>query len=204
MDKDRFEYVPLPQAVDKIRTIRKCDVDVARQIVKEAHQLGDLDLRVRRPDGSIYDQLDRAIWNASPWSDPNLIFENGGIINAEAPRPPRYLHRPRSLRRVQPTERCRVVATCKSLDAFLKTNRPSRVGAPEEYDWEEGKQFLLNELKRRGSPREKVNRTNAWKSVSDAARLVAKHLAKRDQHPDFTTIRKKTTAWIEEFELGQN
>src|SRR6516164_1630860 len=111
------DFVPLPQVVSEIETTRKCDTATARQIVIDAHQLGDLDLRLRRPDGSTDTQLDRNSWT-SPWWSPDLLFENGGLIDAEM-RP-----RPGSLRRVQPMERCRIVIPRERLDQFEKALGP--------------------------------------------------------------------------------
>ena len=92
------DFVPLPQAVSEIQTSRKCDGAAARQIVKDAHQLGDLDLRLRRPDGSTDTQLDRNIWN-DPLNNQDLLFENGLI---DAPARPRRGSIRRSMRRVPP------------------------------------------------------------------------------------------------------
>jgi hypothetical protein len=84
------DFVPLPQAVSEIQTSRKCDAATARQIVKDAHRLGDLDLRLRRPDGSTDDQLHRNFWAGSPHGgDPDLVFENGQIDAEMRPRPAR-------------------------------------------------------------------------------------------------------------------
>ena len=124
MAKKRAPDVPLPQAVSEIQTIRNCDTATARQIVIDAHQLGDLDLGLRRPDGSTDTQLDRNNWT-SPWWSPDLLFENGGLIDAEM-RP-----RPGSLRRVQPMERCRIVIPRESLNQFEKALGPKATIAGE-------------------------------------------------------------------------
>lgn len=211
------DFVPLPQAVSEIQTSRKCDAATARQIVKDAHQLGDLDLRLRRPDGSTDDQLDRNFWNASPWSDPDLIFETG-IVDAEVRHMPAG-----SLRRVRPTERCRVVIPRENLDAFHKASvrlrksglekkrrkakQVSRAGAPERHDWEEGELFVMQELKTRGSPLDKNNQTEGWKTISDVARLLIKHLEKLSKDgigPDESTARGYASRWITKFKRKRN
>ena len=87
-------FVALSQAVSEIQTITA----TVRQIVKDAHQLGDLDLRLRRPDGSTDTQLDRNIWN-DPLNNQDLLFENGLI---DAPARPRRGSIRRSMRRVPP------------------------------------------------------------------------------------------------------
>ena len=202
--------VPLPQAVSEIQASHKCDAGAARQVVKDAHQLGDLDLRLRRPDGSTDTPLDRNIWN-DPWNDLNLLFENG-LIDAPA-RP-----QPGSMRRVQPMEQCRIVVSRDNLDAFLKMSapllkptpkkkrrkaKPSRAGAPEQHDWEEGELFVKQELNRRGNPLDKNNQTEGWKTITDVAKLVRDHLgelSKDGVRPDMSTTRGKVSDWIEEFE----
>jgi len=149
----------------------------------DAHQIGDLDLRLRRPDGSTDGQLDRNIWN-DPWNNQDLLFESG-LIDAQA-RPRRGSMR-RSLRRVQPNERRRAVVPRENLDAFLKPSAPlrklapkkkrrkakqaPRAGAPQRYDWEEGELFVMQELKTRGNPLDKNNQTEGWETISDVAKL---------------------------------
>ena len=118
-------FVPLPQAASEIQTIRNCDTATARQIIKDAHELGDLDLRLRRPDGSTDTPFDRNNWS-SPWWSSDLLFENGGLIDAEM-RP-----RPGSLRRVQPMERCRIVAPRESLDRLKKAIGPKATAGAEQ------------------------------------------------------------------------
>jgi len=204
-------FVALPQAVSEIQTITA----TVRQIVKDAHQLGDLDLRLRRPDGSTDTQLDRNIWN-DPLNNQDLLFENGLI---DAPARPRRGSIRRSMRRVPPMERCRIVVPRENLDAFLKasealrkstlkkkrrkTKGASRAGAPEEHDWEEGKLFVMQELKTRGNPLDKNNQTKGWRTISDVAKLLIDHLeelSKDGVGPDMSTARGKVSDWIEEFE----
>jgi hypothetical protein len=111
------ECVPLLQAVEEICARGNVDPNGAQQIIRDRHQLGDLDLRLRRPDGSVTDLPDRSIWDPSPWGDPDdwkSLFIKGEI---EAERRPR----PNSLRRVQRLERCRIVVTRASLKRFLQT-----------------------------------------------------------------------------------
>jgi hypothetical protein len=215
MSKKRApDFVPLPQA---------CDTAAARQIIKDAHQLGDLDLRLRRPDGSTDDQLDRNFWNAAPWGgpDPDLVFENGGKI--EAPARPRRGSMRRSMRRVPPMERCRIVVPRDNLDAFLKPSaplrkpppkkkrrkakQPSRAGAPPKWDWDKAKIFAMEMLKQKGSPRDKKHKTEEWRADADLVRLVANHfvaLSEDGNAPDERTIRDKVSGWINDFEAGRN
>jgi len=206
------DFVPLPQAVSEIQVSYKCDPAAARQIAKDAHQVGDLDMRLRRPDGSTDAQLDRYFWAGSPYFDPDLVFENG-LIDAPARR------KPGLMRRVTPDERCRIVVPRENLDAFLKasealrkstlkkkrrkTKGASRAGAPEEHDWEEGKLFVMQELKTRGNPIDKNNQTKGWRTISDVAKLLIDHLeelSKDGVGPDMSTARGKVSDWIEEFE----
>ena len=211
--------MPLLQAASEIQTIRNCDTATARQIVKDAHELSDLDLRLRRPDGSTDEPFDRNNWS-SPWWSSDLLFENGGLIDAPA-RPRRGSIR-RAMRRVQPMERCRIVVSRESLDAFLKPSAPlrklapkkkrrkakqaPRAGAPEQHDWEEGKLFVMQELKTRGNPLDKNNQTEGWETISDVAKLLRKHLEKFSKDgvaPDLSTARGKVSDWIKKFERAR-
>ena len=117
-------FVALPQAVSEIQTITA----TVRQIVKDAHQLGDLDLRLRRPDGSTDTQLDRNIWN-DPLNNQDLLFENGLI---DAPARPRRGSIRRSMRRVPPMERCRIVVPRESLDQLKKALGPKATAGAEQ------------------------------------------------------------------------
>jgi len=205
------DFVPLPQAVSEIQVSYKCDAAAARQIAKDAQQVGDLDLRLRRPDGSTDAQLDRYFWAGSPYFDPDLVFENG-LIDAPARR------KPGSMRRVTPDERCRIVMPRENLDAFLKagealrkstlkkkrrrTKGASRAGAPEEHDWEEARLFVMQELKARGNPLDKNNQTKGWRTISDVAKLLIDHLENFSGGvgPNMSTARGYASRWIKEFE----
>ncbi|MFZ2081641.1 MAG: hypothetical protein WAV38_34330, partial [Xanthobacteraceae bacterium] len=191
-----LEYVFLLDAVEEIRARRSVDLDAVRQIFKDAHELGDVDVRLRRPDGSVIDKLlfreikvDPRGNPADPWED---IFKTGQILAAIRPRALRW-----SRRRVQLIEeRCRIVVTRESLDAFLKAAkkraRTSRAGRPDDHDWIEGKQYLMKELESRGSPRDPKNHVKGWRSDSDAAKLMCDHLEDLDgKAPDRSTARKK-------------
>ena len=130
MAKERaLDFVPLLQAASEIQTIRNCDTATARQIVKDAHELSDLDLRLRRPDGSTDEPFDRNNWS-SPWWSSDLLFENGGLIDAPA-RPRRGSIR-RAMRRVQPMERCRIVVSRESLDQLKKALGPKATAGAEQ------------------------------------------------------------------------
>jgi len=201
MDKGRdLECVPLLHAVDKIRT-RCCNGDLAkaREIVK------DLDIRILRPDGT--QARLRAVANL--WDNPDLWEElfRTGLFDAPARRPRWRIQDRRSMRRVQPDERCSVVVTCESLDSFLK-RQPSRAGRGEEYNWEGARIYLMDELKDRGSPRDPQNQVEGWRSDSDAAGLVIEHFLGLDKDgskaPGDSTTRKKVTVWIDEFEQSKS
>jgi hypothetical protein len=85
-----------------------------------------------------------------------------------------------------------------------KTKQAPHAGAPEQHDWEEGKLFVMQELKTRGSPLDK-NQVKGWKSKSDVARLLIDHFehlpgGKPGSGPDMSTARGKVSDWIQEFE----
>jgi hypothetical protein len=90
-----------------------------------------------------------------------------------------------------------------------KANQASRAGAPEEHDWEEGKLFVMQELKTRGNPLDKNNQTKGWKTITDVAKLVIDHLVKLSKEegyegPDLSTARGRVADWIEEFKSKRN
>jgi hypothetical protein len=82
-------------------------------------------------------------------------------------------------------------------EASAKRSVPeSPLGRPEQYDWDEGFQFMRAELDKRGDPRNPINAVKGWRSAADVARLVAAHIAIGDQQPDF-----KHTARVIRLEL---
>ena len=84
-----------------------------------------------------------------------------------------------------------------------KAKQAHRAGAPEQHDWEEGKLFVMQELKTRGNPLDKNNQIKGWKTISDVAKLVRNHLgdhSKDGVRPDMSTTRGKVSDWIKEFE----
>jgi hypothetical protein len=90
-----------------------------------------------------------------------------------------------------------------------KAKQPSRAGAPEEHDWEEGELFVMQELETRGNPLDKNNQTEGWKTISDVAKLLRKHLkdVSRDEDyegPDVSTCRGRASDWIKKFERERN
>jgi hypothetical protein len=73
-------------------------------------------------------------------------------------------------------------------------------GPPEQYDWDEGFQFMRQELDKRGDPKDPLNeRPKGWRADADVARAVAAHIAIDGQEPDFKhtgrVIRPKLKAW---------
>src|SRR5215471_1189138 len=85
-----------------------------------------------------------------------------------------------------------------------KAKQASRAGAPEQHDWEEGKLFVMQELKTRGNPLDKSDQTKGWKTISDVAKLVIDHLKKISKDKDYegsdpSTARGRVSGWIKEF-----
>jgi hypothetical protein len=122
------ECVSLLHAVEEIQARHDGNLDVAHRVIIEAHELGDLDLRLQRPDGSITDRLCEVIANL----DNSVLWDElfrTGLLNVSA-RPPRWkIQDRRARRRVQPNERCRIVVTRASLEKFLKTMPVAKAAA---------------------------------------------------------------------------
>jgi hypothetical protein len=80
-----------------------------------------------------------------------------------------------------------------------ESGTPARRGPPERYDWDEGFQFMRQELDTRGDPANPINAEEGWRSDADVARLVAAHIAIGDQQPDLKhtarTIRPQLAEW---------
>jgi hypothetical protein len=121
-------WISLPAAVEEIRV--RCDGDLvkARQTIMDADEIGDLDVRLRCPDGStnrlrdVIANLDAGIWEE--------LFRTG-LLNAPPRRPRWKVQDRRSMRRVQPTERCRIVVMRASLDQFEKALGPAATAGAE-------------------------------------------------------------------------
>jgi hypothetical protein len=98
----------------EVRRRRSVDDRIAQDIIRDAHRLGDLDLKIRWLDGSFGD-LSRGdeVWGDDPWLGETWrrMFDHG-IIEVE-----RRVRR--SLRRVGPSRPCRVYVTRESRDRFL-------------------------------------------------------------------------------------
>jgi hypothetical protein len=125
MDKGRgSEWVPLLDAVEAIQMRHDGDLAKARQIVKDADRVGNLEVRLLRPDDST-DQLRDVIANL--WDNPDLwegLFRTG-LFDAPARATRWRIQDRRSMRRVRPDERCRVVVTRVSLEKFMETMPPA-------------------------------------------------------------------------------
>jgi hypothetical protein len=86
----------------------------------------------------------------------------------------------------------------------MKPLKPKR-GRPFEYDWIEGEAFAHHVMDRRGDPTNPNDQADEWKTESDLARLIAKHLSKdgADNEPDFGLTRKKAKEFIESWRARQ-
>jgi hypothetical protein len=75
-------------------------------------------------------------------------------------------------------------------------------GPPVRYDWDEGFQFMRQELGKRGDPRDPLNKVDGWRVDADVARLVAAHLARDGREPDQKhverVIRPELETWRKE------
>jgi hypothetical protein len=143
---DQRDRIPLPDVPAEVCMHRAVDTEAAQDSIVEAHQLGELDLKIRRPDGSIED-LSRDIWQPNPWTGATgrELFSNGGIVRAERPR--------RGMRRVGPEELCRAFATRGELDRFLGIEAPQDeldvdgAPSPKPFNAKTARDFVASILK---------------------------------------------------------
>jgi hypothetical protein len=106
----------LIRAVAEICTRCSVDAVIAQDLLVDAHELGDITLRFRRPDGSfgVVDRNLRAML-LNPWGSPDewrQIFDLGEILVPRA--------RPRGAGpRVMPADRCRIFLAQSELDELI-------------------------------------------------------------------------------------
>jgi hypothetical protein len=62
--------------------------------------------------------------------------------------------------------------------------RTKRRGPPHQYDWDEGFQFMRQQLDRRGDPLLPDNAEAGWRSDADVVRAVADHIALPGEEPE--------------------
>jgi hypothetical protein len=121
---DDPDYVPLLDVLQKVKQRRSVDDRAAQDFIRDAHCLGDLDLKIRRPNGS-FEDLGRGVWQMDPWHGETWrqLFDRG-IIQAE-------FRVRRSRRRVGGLEPCRIYGTRKSLNNFLGVSSAEGGQAPQ-------------------------------------------------------------------------
>jgi hypothetical protein len=180
------DYVPLLDVLREVKQRRSVDDRRGQDIIRDAHRVGDLDLKIRRPNGSFEDLSRRDdVWGDDPWFGETWrqLFEHG-IINAE--------YRVRwSHRRVRSSEPCRIYGVRENLDRFLGVERP-RAGAKEQYDWPDAGMFMRKLLDERGDPLDPVKAYDSWRADRDVGIAVQAYMLKREgKEPDISTVMKR-------------
>jgi hypothetical protein len=74
-------------------------------------------------------------------------------------------------------------------------------GRPEKHVWEEARLYALKLLSERGDPTIERDQVKGWKTKTDLANAVLKHLK---SNPDLSTVRGKVTDWLAEFQKSQS
>jgi hypothetical protein len=128
-------FVDLRRAVLEICARRNVDPLVAQDLLMDAHEIGDITLKFRRPDGSfgvLPRNLRAMLINA--WGPDEgewrQIFERGEI-SIPQPRPRDLLVRRGAGRRIMPDERCRIFAERTELDALISSPPIPTAPAPK-------------------------------------------------------------------------
>jgi hypothetical protein len=85
-----------------------------------------------------------------------------------------------------------------------------RVGHPDEYDWDEGFQFMCRELDRRGDPLLPENAVAGWRSEADVVRAVIAHITLPGEkpgdpprEPEFRNARRRVASELEKWRSEQ-
>jgi hypothetical protein len=86
--------------------------------------------------------------------------------------------------------------------------RGGRPGRPEQYDWDEGFQFMRRELDKRGDPLDPTNAVEKWRTDFDVAKLVAAHIAIGDRksepkEPDLKHTARRIRPELEKWRAEQ-
>jgi hypothetical protein len=106
---DEPDYVSLKDVLKRVQTQRSVAVEAAQDIIRRAHQIGDLELRIRHPGGS-FDDLRDDVWGVDPYHGETwrMLFDEG-VIEVEVSQ---------GRRRVGPFETCRFTGFAKTWKAF--------------------------------------------------------------------------------------
>jgi hypothetical protein len=107
---DEPDYVSLKDVLKRVQTQRSVAVEAAQDIIRRAHQIGDLELRIRHPGGS-FGYLRDDVWGVDPYHGETwrMLFDEG-VIEVEIPQ---------GRRRAGPFETCRIYGIRKNLESFL-------------------------------------------------------------------------------------
>jgi hypothetical protein len=155
------DYVPLLDVLQAVKQRHSVDDRRAQDIIRDAHRLGDLDLKIRRPNGSVEDLSRRDTWEENPWQGETWRqhFDHG-IINAEYPV--RWSHR-----RVNPSEPCHIYGVRENLDRFLGAD--SVAPLPPEGGRPTDRERIIDEARRRINAKEPLPSTKtAWAKELEA------------------------------------
>jgi hypothetical protein len=169
-------YVSLAEAAAEIRERLNLDAEAAQQKIIDAHELGDLDLRLRRPDdppdGPFNEKLSRSVWrDLDPWN-PNesrqLLFEKSEIDAEQIARRVGW----RSRRRAVPTERCHIYVARESLDQLEPPAEGGpTAGRPEEHDYDMIRAHCFRIFRQKGLP--KRENEEGWRTLADIEEEIA-------------------------------
>lgn len=77
-----------------------------------------------------------------------------------------------------------------------------RRGAPDQYDWEEIKQFTWKQLIDRGDFYDEKDQVAGWRSASDLYRAIENHLDE-NECPSWNQLKARVPAFVEEWRASQ-
>jgi hypothetical protein len=119
-------------------------------------------------------------------------------VQSEAPPPTAQADEPTDAASAQ------AMPEAQPKDDLPVVEQPRR-GAPTEYDWHDGVQFLEQLWGKRGDPKKPKNWAKDWRSNADAVRAVMQYLSDEEtgKEPDFKHAEKTLRSEIKRLRAGQ-
>jgi hypothetical protein len=186
---EKNDLVPLALAAEQIAIRNGLDTDTAQQTIIDAYNIGDLELFIRRPtrrhDGSFnYERLEPNSIDFNPWNHKGgrrqLFAES--IIDV-----PAWIRRPRhTMRRVPPTEACKVFVSRRSLRGLLQVE----AGARGHFNVTSAHQFVKNILDANPNATLETIETEARKAGKSGGRKMLRDAYRAEQKARGVVVRQ--------------
>lgn len=81
---------------------------------------------------------------------------------------------------------------------------PQRRGAPPQYDWDDGKQFVFKELETYGDFDLPENHSTGWRSQNDLIDRLLEYMGRRSKEPGRSTAQGYVSTWVSEWRKSPN